>query len=320
MPIIRSILVAAAVTATAAGLLAAAPASAKPVAGGLLDLPGICTPASMKMAQLIDAKLAADKATFRMIVADQPKKGETGFVDGTVYEAMFRLAVKLNKGPADLTEADLANNSDEVAAAIAGALTYREKEREGSFTLEDKDASGNAVQLWCLVATADHKGPYSGLLYISAGGKPADGVWIGGSSFGNGSGTFLYNYDDDTGNFVIIVAEYYGPDPAAPGRSIRLTYVYEPGGKLSIIKEYGTFDDKGVFVADPKRTEQQRMPEPAPAELKDLRLNGERIGLVETDLDQRVRLREPSVTDLAGDPGAVAAVPWIIEVLLTGSP
>jgi hypothetical protein len=94
--------------------------------------------------------------------------------------------------------------------------------------------------------------------------------------------------------------------------------VYEPGGKLSIIKEYGTFDDKGVFVPDPKRTEQPRMPEPAPAELKDLRLNGERVGLVETDLDQGVQLGGQSVTEVADDPGAVVPVLSIIAVLLAG--
>ena len=147
--------------------------------------------------------------------------------------------------------------------------------------------------MWCLKATADHKGPYSGLLYISAvTGKPSDGVWFGGSSFANGAGTtalagraetFLYNYDDDTGNFVTLIAEFYGPDPTVREGFIRLTYVYDPGGKLSIYREYGRLDAKGVFVPDTKRTEEQKKPEPAPADLKDLRMNGDRIGLAETD-------------------------------------
>src|SRR5262245_18829506 len=71
--------------AVVAALVMALPrAKAAPGPLQALNLPGVCNAASWALATAIDDKLKADGNALRMIQADSPKKGETGYADGTV--------------------------------------------------------------------------------------------------------------------------------------------------------------------------------------------------------------------------------------------
>src|SRR2546428_11420222 len=87
----------------AALVVALQPAQAAPGRLQPLNLTGACNGAAWAMAEAIDAKLKADGSALRMIQADQPKKGETGYNDGTVVFGYVRLAVLLRKPVGQLT-------------------------------------------------------------------------------------------------------------------------------------------------------------------------------------------------------------------------
>lgn len=247
-----------------------------------LDLPGVCNATAFALADAIDAKLKADGDPLRMVQADKPKKGETGFVDGTVAYAYVRLAQLLRKPLGALTAADVANNPVQVQQAINDALNYRKNTKKGDFTLTYTDAAGNAVYLWCLKANADHGGPDLGLLYVPAGKTPADGVWIAGCVLDGGMNTYYVSLDTTTKNFAKFVWYNIGPDPNNANRYIRYVYTYDPvRNVLDIRKEQGP-----IILGQPgapDRTERERNPGAPPAQFKDLKLNGVQLSLLDGD-------------------------------------
>jgi hypothetical protein len=255
----------------------AAPGKLKP-----LDLTGVCNGASLALAEAIDAKLQADGSTLRMIQTDKPKKGETGYVDGTVAYAYVRLAALLRKPVGQLTAADIQNNPVQVQQAINDALNYRRTTKMGDFTLTFTDDAGNKVYLWCLKANADHGGPDLALLYVPAGKTPADGVWIAGCVLAGGMNTYYVSLDTRTNNFTKFVWYNIGPDPNNANRYIRYVYTYDPvRNVLDITKEQGPL--RNGQPGAPDRTEKERNPGAPPADFKDLKLNGVQISLLDGD-------------------------------------
>jgi hypothetical protein len=277
------VVVAAAIAAFAlvVGLLVALP-SAHAAAGPLkpLKLAGVCNDASWALAGAIDAQLKADGSPLRMIQADQPKKGETGYNDGTVADAYIRLSAALGKKLGQLTAADVtaAANAAKVKQAISDALDDRTNAPGGTLTLSYSDFAGNTVYLWCLKANADHGGPDLGLLYVATGKTSADGVWIAGCVLDGGMNDYSFSVDKATRVFAKFVWYNVGPDPNNVGGYIRYTYTYDVAKNvLDIVKDTGTIN-RGTFT--PKKTEAEKNPAAPPAQFKDLKLNGVQISLL----------------------------------------
>jgi hypothetical protein len=273
---------AAAAFAMVAALLAALP-PAHAAAGPLkpLKLAGVCNSASWALASAIDAKLTADKSPLRMIQSDQPKKGETGYNDGTVADAYIRLTDALGKNLGELTAADVTApaNAAKVAQAISDALDDRTNAPGGTLTLSYSDFAGNTVYLWCLKANADHGGPDLALLYVPTGKTPADGVWIAGCVLAGGMNEYSFSVDTATRVFAKIVWYNIGPDPNNARGYIRYTYTYDATKNiLNIVKETGKLN-LGAFV--PATTEAEKTPAAPPAQFKDLKLNGNQISLLD---------------------------------------
>ena len=247
-----------------------------------LNLPGVCNAASWALATAIDDKLKADGNALRMIQADSPKKGETGYADGTVAYAYVRLAQLLGKNLGDLTENDVKNNPRQVQQAIADALTYRRVNMGGDFTLSYSDKAGNKVLLWCLKANADHGGPDLGLLYVPNGKQVSDGVWIAGCVLAGGMNTYQFSVDNRTGVFTKFVWYNIGPDPNNANRYIRYIYTYDVAtNTLTIVKEEGPI--RNGTPQRPDKTEKERNPGAPPDEFKDLKLNGVQISMLDGD-------------------------------------
>ena len=280
----RAILAAAlAVLAAIATLIIARP-SAQAAPGPLrpLNLPGVCNGASLALAAAIDDKLKADGSPLRMIQADEPKKGETGYSDGTVAYAYVRLAALLGKQVGQLTENDIKNNPRQVQQAIDDALTYRRVNMRGDFTLAYTDSAGNKVILWCLKANADHGGPDLGLLYVPNGKTNADGLWIAGCVLAGGMNTYQVSIDDRTKVFSKFVWYNIGPDPNNANRYIRYVYTYDVAtNTLTIVKEEGPI--RNGVPQRPDKTEKERNPGAPPAQFKDLKLNGVQISMLDGD-------------------------------------
>lgn len=266
----------------AALVVAFQPAQAAPGRLQPLNLTGACNGAAWAMAEAIDAKLKADGSALRMIQADQPKKGETGYNDGTVVFAYLRLAVLLRKPVGQLTADDVKNNAAQVAQAIDDALTFRRVNMRGDYPLSQTDDAGNKVFLWCLKANADHGGPDLGLLFVPKGKTPADGKWIAGCVLAGGMNEYKFSVDDKTFEFTKFVWYNIGPDPDNANRYIRYIYTYDVAkNELTIVKEMGPIQ-RGVPQA-PDKTEKEKNPGAPPAEFKDLKLNGVQISLLDGD-------------------------------------
>jgi hypothetical protein len=280
----RAIVAAAvAVLAAVAALIIALP-SAQAAPGPLrpLNLPGVCNGTSLALATAIDDKLKADGSPLRMIQADEPKKGETGYSDGTVAYAYLRLAALLGKQPGQLTENDIKNNPRLVQQAIDDALTYRRVNMRGDFTLAYTDSAGNKVILWCLKPNAKHGGPDLGLLYVPNGKTNADGVWIAGCVLAGGMNTYQFSIDNRTKVFTQFVWYNIGPDPNNANRYIRYVYTFDVAtNTLTIRKEEGPI--RNGVPQRPDKTETERNPGAPPAEFGDLKLNGVQISLLDAD-------------------------------------
>lgn len=280
----RALLAAAvAVLAAVAALIIALP-SAQAAPGPLqpLNLPGVCNSASLALATAIDDKLKADGNPLRMIQADEPKKGETGYSDGTVAYAYVRLAALLGKQVGQLTENDIKNNPRQVQQAINDALTYRRVNMRGDFTLSYTDSAGNKVILWCLKPNANHGGPDLGLLFVPNGKTNADGLWIAGCVLAGGMNTYQFSIDDRTKVFTKFVWYNIGPDPNNANRYIRYIYTYDVAtNTLTIVKEEGPI--RNGVPQRPDNTEKERNPAAPPPKFEDLKLNGVQISLLDGD-------------------------------------
>src|SRR5262245_53133545 len=100
-------------------------AQAKPGDFKTLDLIGVCNSVSVKLAELIDAEVKKADPKDGVVLSDQPKKGEKGYVEEVVATALIALAKLLGKNPAALTDDDIKNNAADVKKAVDAAVADR---------------------------------------------------------------------------------------------------------------------------------------------------------------------------------------------------